>query len=109
VQKAEKQTRLAIASKAVMGLVLSCSILLAAFLAVEHGSHQAFHSDADHPEHQCLAAALSHGLVDSAAPAPVVVVTMDVSADGVASSPAFFLPSTPYRLLPGRAPPVRFA
>ena len=84
-------------------------LLLSAFvLAVSPELHRELHSDAGSPDHHCLITSIEAGMVEIAVTGCVPAVLILACFGRLPSFVEVLLPITAFRLLPGRAPPVRF-
>lgn len=92
-------------SKAAVGCLLVCLILLLDAMAVCPALHELLHKDAAQPGHECAVTIFTHGKVDTATvDVPVFVTTI---ALGAMPPIEFSVFSTSVEYLPpGRAPPV---
>lgn len=87
----------------------SCALLvwLLGLLAASPELHAVLHQDADQAEHACAVTLFSQG-VDGAVSPSVFTVTPLLLLDDTPPAIAVCQAAAPrYRLLPGRAPPVR--
>lgn len=88
---------------------LACTVLFSFILAADHEFHREVCHDADHADHQCLVVLLAQGTIDVPSFTSFVVALVLLVVGWTSPALAISLSSPHYRLLPGRAPPVRFA
>ena len=92
-----------------LGVLLALHLLSALVLEASPGLHRKVHPDADSPDHECLATMMGAGLIEPAV-LGLLLAALTLAVCYKDLPPAeFFLPSVASRLLPGRAPPPRFA
>lgn len=91
-------------TKAAVGCLLICVILLLDAMAVCPALHQLLHKDAAQPGHECAVTIFTHGKIDAATvDVPVFVTTVLL---GAAPPVEFSVFSTSVEYLPpGRGPP----
>lgn len=92
-----------------LGVLLALHILSALVLEASPGLHRKIHPDADSPDHECLATMMGAGLIEPTALGLLFAVLVLAVFYKDLPHAESFLPTVAYRLLPGRAPPLRFA
>ena len=92
-----------------LGLLLALHVLSALVLEARPELHRTVHPNADSPDHQCLVTMMAAGLIETTALVSLVAVLILACLGKALSFAELFLPVIAFRLLPGRAPPLRFA
>lgn len=87
----------------------SCALLVwvLGLIATSPQLHTALHSDADHQDHACAVTLFSHGVEAATPPAVLTAVALVLLEDSAVPAEVGAAAAPRYRLLPGRAPPVR--
>ena len=92
-----------------LGVLLALHILSALVLDASPDLHCKVHPDADSPDHECLATMMGEGLIEPAALGLLLAALVSAVCCKNLPPAEFFHTTVAYRLLPGRAPPLRFA